>query len=49
MLNSPYQETGMSGFGHYLWWAFCIEKTTAGISRGNIQIYGIKEMKKKDN
>ena len=24
LLNSPYRETGMSGFGHCLWWAFCI-------------------------
>jgi len=23
----PYRETGMSGFGHYLWWAFCIQNT----------------------
>jgi hypothetical protein len=25
----PYRETGMSDFGHYLWWAFCIKTATA--------------------
>ena len=22
---TPYRETGMSGFGHYLWWVFCMD------------------------
>jgi len=26
--NPPYRETGMSDFGHYLWWAFCIKIAT---------------------
>jgi hypothetical protein len=26
----PYRETGMSGFGHYPWWAFCIKNPLSG-------------------
>jgi len=33
----PYRETDMSGFGYYLWWAFCIKNLTADVP---IKIYG---------
>ena len=32
-LNSPYRETGMSDFGHCLWWAFCYQNINKVISK----------------
>jgi hypothetical protein len=43
-LHWPYRETGMSGFGHYPWWAFCIPHHKTKVVKNKNNKY--KNMKK---